>query len=86
MHPRSTAKRFPDAGAQENLRASTSPKRVKRKRKGGNAAGKAAAAVAEDDNNFEEEEEDAFFGDYGSESRTSLRNAPGPQFGAASTR
>ena len=93
-------KKLKSSVAQEAIRSR--PTRVKLKRKGGNGkvSKKKKIRVRPKENDFEDDDEvddsgddgdgddgdDAFFGDYGSESRTSLRNAPGPQFGAASTR
>ena len=90
-------KKLKSSVAQETIRSR--PSRVKLKRKGGNGrVSKKKIRVRPRENDFEDDEDggadgddgdddgDAFFGDYGSESRTSLRNAPGRQFGAASTR
>ena len=81
-------KKLKSSVAQETIRSR--PSRVKLKRKGGNG-GKNKSRVRQKESDFEGDDEggdgdDPFFGDYGSESRTHLRNAPGRQFGAASTR
>ena len=84
-------KKLKSSVAQETIRSRPSS-RVKLKRKGGNGkvVGKKKIRVRPRENDFEDDEDggadDAFFGDYGSESRASLRNAPGRQFGAASNR
>ena len=83
-------KKLKSSVAQETIRSR--PSRVKLKRKGGNGkvVSKKKIRVRPRENDFEDDEDggddDAFFGDYGSESRASLRNAPGRQFGAASNR
>ena len=85
-------KKLKSSVAQETIRSRPSS-RVKLKRKGGNGkvVSKKKIRVRPRENDFEDDEDggadgDAFFGDYGSESRASLRNAPGRQFGAASNR
>ena len=85
-------KKLKSSVAQEAIRSR--PTRVKLKRKGGNGKVSKKMRVRPKENDFEDDDSDAdgddgdgaFFGDYGSESRTSLRKAPGHQFGAASTR
>ena len=89
-------KKLKSSVAQETIRSR--PSRVKLKRKGGNG-GKSKSRVRQKEGDFEGDDEggtgsaddgsdgdNPFFGEYGSESRTHLRNAPGRQFGAASTR
>ena len=88
-------KKLKSSVAQETIRSR--PSRVKLKRKGGNG-GKSKSRVRQKEGDFEGDDEggtgsaeggdggDPYFGEYGSESRTHLRNAPGRQFGAASTR
>lgn len=87
-------KKLKSSVAQETIR-SRPQGRVKLKRKGGNGKVSKKMRVRPKENDFEDDDsdvdgdddgDDAFFGDYGSESRTSLRKAPGHQFGAASTR